>query len=135
MKITKNILWTISLNCMFCLVVVFKHSIISLAFLFTMFLISSGIIMHLVYMLVNDKKSKSQADVLYEEVSEENVILIMKSLINNYLSIVDEWYHLISFIDPAKTLSAFFVMHLLVIFVWVFNVRMWTLLWTISLFS
>ena len=38
-----------------------------------------------------------------------------------------------SWVDPVKSMIAFGFMHLLVLWVWVFDVKLWALIWVVHL--
>lgn len=45
----------------------------------------------------------------------------------------DKLVGLMSWVDPVKSMVAFGFMHLLVVWVWLFDVKLWALIWVLHL--
>lgn len=106
----------------------------SLVLLFTIFLVSLALVLHLAYMALNDTiYNRKKSDDIFEEVSIQDVIHYLKPFVRLIYKVYDRYLKLISIQDPALTLIAFLIMHLLVVIIWVFDLSVWGLIWLIVL--
>lgn len=121
-----------SLNLFFSLTVLFNYSFLSLLILFTLILTGFGVALHLVYLAVNNTRMETDSQVHFEEVSTQTISSLLVSLIAVQVRTFDSFVHLICFVDPLKSVFFYLVLHLLVAFIWLFNVSDMTFIWITS---
>ncbi len=74
----------------------------SLVLLFTIFIVSLALVLHLAYMVLNDTvSSRKQSDDMFEEVCIQDVIFYLKPIVKFSYEVYDNYLNLISISDPA----------------------------------
>jgi len=121
-----------SLNLFFSLTVLFNYSVLSLLFLFTLIITGLAVALHLVYLAVNNTRIETNSKVHFEEVSTQTISTLLASLNAVQVRTFDSFVHLVCFVDPLKSVSFYFVLHLLVAWTWLFNVSDMTFIWITS---
>jgi len=127
-----KIISLISLNLFFSLTVLFKYSVLSLLFLFTLILTGFAVALHLVYLAVNNTRIETNSKVHFEEVSTQTISSLLASLNAVQVRTFDSFVHLVCFVDPLKSVCFYFVLHLLVAWIWLFNVSDMAFIWIAS---
>ena len=127
-----KIISLISLNLFFSLTVLFKYSVLSLLFLFTLILTGFAVALHLVYLAVNNTRIETNSKVHFEEVSTQTISTLLASLNAVQVRTFDSFVHLVCFVDPLKSVCFYFVLHLLVAWIWLFNVSDMAFIWIAS---
>ena len=91
MKLTKEMSVAVSLNAAFALNVLFGQSVLSLLFLFSIFVISIALVLHMVYMAVNNDSQKVSAkqEGSYEEVSTQFILQSFGAGVQVYYELYD----------------------------------------------
>ena len=105
----------------FALTVMGGYSLCGLILLFTLSLVSLGLVLHFVYKSVNDEKTEQVSDLVYEEVSMKTLtqLAVYKHKAELYLA-----YNLVeifSLQDAAKTLLFFVIVHVIALWLWIFS--------------
>lgn len=121
-----------SLNLFFSLTVLFNYSVLSLLFLFTLIITGLAVALHLVYLAVNNTRIETNSKVHFEEVSTQTISTLLASLNAVQVRTFDSFVHLVCFVDPLKSVCFYFVLHLLVAWIWLFNVSDMAFIWIAS---
>ena len=132
----KDLLVQITVNMTFGLSVLFGQSLFGLIFLFTIFLVAGGILLHLIYVAVNDSQQKQQNEqpsTYFEQVSVGTIANVYKELFRIYVTQQDQFLELLACVDPAKSLLFFIIVHILVLWVWLTDVAIISVVWAIYL--
>ena len=128
-----NLVRTLSLNLIFALNVLYGHSIISLIPLFTIFVLTLGLLMHSFYMAVNDSTSQLNQEFDFEEVSPQWVVQLLSFSYSKFYTLYNQYISLVAFLDPEHSLVALAIFHLLVLWTFLCNVSVMALVWAIHL--
>ena len=125
---------TVIINLALALNVLFGNSMVSLVLLYTIFVVSVAAGLNIVYMTVNDNRHKHYTvEMDYEEVDSEQVLAVIKWIFAESLLIQDQVVLLVSMSDPVSTIIAFLILHLIVLWVWLFDVSILALIWALHL--
>jgi hypothetical protein len=127
-----KIISLISLNLVLSLTVFFNYSILSLLFLFTLLLTGLAVALHLLYLAVNNTRIELDSKKHFEEVSTQTITSLLESLHTVQVRTFDSCVHLVCFVDPVESVCFYILLHLLVAWIWVFNVSDMMFLWIAS---
>ena len=127
-----KLLSLISLNLVLSLTVLFNYSVLSLLFLFTLFLTGLAVALHLLYLAVNNTRVEMDSKKHFEEVSAQTITSLLKYMHTVQVRTFDSCVNLVCFVDPVQSVSFYILLHLLVAWIWVFNVSDTTFLWIAS---